>query len=99
MQNINFKIEFIRTGHSIADSCGLAVHTPVGVIVHTGDFKIDFTPIDGEVINLERFSKLGKENVLLLMADSTNVEREGYTVSEKGFGQDAKGKQYLTYTE
>ena len=87
IQTNHFTIEFIRTGHSIADSCGLAITTPVGVIVHTGDFKIDFTPIDGEVINLDRFSKLGNENVLLLMADSTNVEREGYTVSEKLIGE------------
>lgn len=79
----NFRVEFIRTCHSIADSCALAIHTPEGVIVHTGDFKIDYTPIDGEVINLQRFAKLGNQKVLLLMADSTNVERPGYTISEQ----------------
>jgi beta-CASP RNase J family ribonuclease len=83
----NFRVEFIRTCHSIADSCELAIHTPEGVIVHTGDFKIDYTPIDGEVINLHRFAKLGSQRVLLLMADSTNVERPGYTVSEKITGE------------
>jgi ribonuclease J len=80
-------VEFIRTNHSIADSCSLAIHTPLGVIVHTGDFKIDYTPIDGEMIDLERYSKLGKQGVLLLMADSTNSERTGYTMSEKTVGE------------
>lgn len=84
-QNLN--IEFIRNSHSIADSCSFAIHTPLGVIIHTGDFKIDYTPIDGEVMDLERFSTLGKEKVLLLMADSTNVEREGHTLSEKVIGE------------
>lgn len=83
----HFKVEFIRTCHSIADACALAVQTPEGTIVHTGDFKIDYTPIDGEVINLHRFAKLGSQKVLLLMADSTNVERPGYTVSEKIIGE------------
>lgn len=83
----NFKIEFIRTCHSIADACALAIQTPQGVIVHTGDFKIDYTPIDGEIINLERFAKIGSQKVLLLMADSTNVERPGYTVSETTIGE------------
>lgn len=83
----NFRVEFIRTCHSIADACALAIHTPEGVIVHTGDFKIDYTPIDGEVINLQHFAKLGNEKVLLLMADSTNVERSGYTVSERIIGE------------
>jgi beta-CASP RNase J family ribonuclease len=83
----NFRVEFIRTCHSIADSCALAIRTPEGVIVHTGDFKIDYTPIDGEIINLQRFAKLGKEKVLLLMADSTNVERSGYTISEQVIGE------------
>lgn len=80
-------VEFIRTNHSIADSCSLAIHTPLGAIVHTGDFKIDYTPIDGEVIDLERYSKLGKQGVLLLLADSTNAERPGYTMSEKTVGE------------
>lgn len=83
----HFKVEFIRTCHSIADACALAIQTPEGTIVHTGDFKIDYTPIDGEVINLQRFAKLGSQKVLLLMADSTNVERPGYTVSEKLIGK------------
>ncbi|NMM61908.1 ribonuclease J [Clostridium sp. P21] len=82
-----FKVEFIRTCHSISDACALAIRTPEGVIVHTGDFKIDYTPIDGKVINLQRFAKLGNQRVLLLMADSTNVERPGYTVSERVIGE------------
>lgn len=82
-----FRVEFIRSCHSIADACALAIYTPEGIIVHTGDFKIDYTPIDGEVIDLQRFAELGNEEVLLLMADSTNVERPGYTVSEKIIGQ------------
>ena len=81
-----FKVEMIRTSHSIADALALAIHTPVGVIVHTGDFKIDFTPIDGQVIDLAKFAKLGEKGVLALLADSTNVERPGYTMSEKVVG-------------
>lgn len=81
------KVEFIRNSHSIADSCSLAIHTPVGIIVHTGDFKIDFTPIDGAVMDITRLSELGKEGVLLLMADSTNVERPGHTMSERAVGE------------
>ncbi|MBU5482701.1 ribonuclease J [Clostridium sp. MSJ-11] len=80
-------IEFIRVTHSIADSCAMAIHTPIGVILHTGDFKIDYTPIDGSVIDLERISSLGKQGVLLLMADSTNVERPGHTISERAIGE------------
>lgn len=87
----HFKIEFIRTCHSIADACALAIQTPEGIIVHTGDFKIDYTPIDGEVIDLQRFAKLGTQRVLLLMADSTNVERPGYTVSERIIGENLTG--------
>ncbi len=83
----NLKIEFIRNTHSIADSCCIAIHTPVGVIFHTGDFKIDYTPIDGLVMDLERISQLGKQGVMLLMGDSTNVERPGYTISEKAIGE------------
>lgn len=81
-----FQVEFMRTSHSIADAACLAIHTPLGPIVHTGDFKIDFTPIDGEPIDFHRLAELGKEGVLLLLADSTNVEREGYTMSEKTVG-------------
>lgn len=80
-------VEFIRTNHSIADSCSLAIKTPLGVIVHTGDFKVDYTPIDGEMIDLERYGELGRRGVLLLMADSTNSERSGYTMSEKTVGE------------
>ena len=83
----NLKIEFIRNTHSIADSCALAIHTPVGIILHTGDFKIDYTPIDGKIMDLERISALGKEGVLLLMADSTNVKRKGHTISERSIGE------------
>lgn len=80
-------VEFIHTNHSIADSVALAIHTPVGVVVHTGDFKVDYTPIDGEIIDLQRFAQLGKEGVLLLMSDSTNAERKGFTMSEKNVGK------------
>ena len=80
-------VEFIHTNHSIADSVALAIHTPVGVVVHTGDFKVDYTPIDGEIIDLQRFAELGKEGVLLLMSDSTNAERKGFTISEKNVGK------------
>ena len=82
-----FNVEFIHVNHSIADSVAFAIHTRMGVIVHTGDFKIDSTPIDGEVIDLARFGELGKEGVLALCADSTNVERPGYTMSESAVGQ------------
>ncbi len=81
-----FRIEFIRTNHSIADAAALAIYTPAGIIVHTGDFKVDFTPVFGEAIDLPRFGELGKKGVLALMADSTNVERPGYTQSEKTVG-------------
>lgn len=81
-----FKVEFIHTTHSIADSVALAIHTPQGMIVHTGDFKIDHTPIEGEPIDLIRFAELGRKGVLLLMADSTNAERKGYTMSERTVG-------------
>ncbi|GIM29729.1 ribonuclease J [Clostridium polyendosporum] len=83
----NIKIEFIRNTHSIPGSCCIAIHTPVGVIFHTGDFKIDYTPTDGAVMDLERISSLGKEGVLMLMADSTNAERRGHTISEKSIGK------------
>lgn len=81
------KVEFIRTNHSIADSCALAIHTPLGIVVHTGDIKVDFTPVDGKVIDLQRLSKIGKQGVLLLMADSTNACHPGYTMSEKTVGE------------
>lgn len=79
-------VEFIKTNHSIADACALAIHTPAGVVIHTGDFKIDLTPVDGDVIDLARFAQLGQEGVLALMADSTNAERPGYTNSESTIG-------------
>ncbi len=82
-----FNVEFIHVNHSIADSVAFAIHTHMGTVVHTGDFKIDSTPIDGEVIDLARFGQLGREGVLALCADSTNVERPGYTMSESAVGQ------------
>ena len=81
-----FNVEFIHVNHSIADSVAFAIHTRMGTVVHTGDFKIDSTPIDGDVIDLARFGELGKEGVLALLADSTNVERPGFTPSEKTVG-------------
>lgn len=101
----NFKVEFIRSTHSIADSVALAITTPVGVVVHTGDFKIDFTPIQGDMIDLQRFAELGKKGVLLLMCESTNVERSGYTMSERSVGRiieqifdDSKDKRIMVAT-
>lgn len=82
-----FKVEFIRSTHSIADSVALAIHTPVGVVVHTGDFKVDYTPVASDPIDLPRLAELGKKGVLLLMCDSTNVERPGYTMSERTVGE------------
>ena len=82
-----FRVEFLNVSHSIAGACALAIHTPVGVVVHTGDFKVDFTPIDGQLMDLGRFAALGNEGVLALMADSTNVERPGYTMSERKVGE------------
>ena len=81
-----FYVEFIHVNHSIADSVAFAIRTNMGVVIHTGDFKIDSTPIDGDVIDLGRFGELGREGVLALLADSTNVERPGYTMSEKAVG-------------
>jgi len=81
-----FKVEFIHVSHSIPDSMALAIHTPVGVCLHTGDFKIDMSPIDNQFMDLPRISELGQQGVLLLMADSTNVERPGFTASEKSVG-------------
>jgi ribonuclease J len=81
-----FEVEFIRVSHSIVDGCGLAIRSPQGVVIHTGDFKLDQTPVDGELTDLVTFARYGEEGVLALMADSTNVEREGYTLSEKLVG-------------
>ncbi len=82
----SFSVEIIRSNHSIAGAVALAIKTPVGIVVHTGDFKIDSTPIEGEMIDLTRLGELGREGVLLLMSDSTNVERKGYTMSESTVG-------------
>ncbi len=89
-QSINlgcFRIEFIRTNHSIADATALAIYTPAGIIVHTGDFKVDYTPVFGETIDLQRFGEIGKKGVLALLCDSTNVERPGFTMSESTVGK------------
>ncbi|MBR6603337.1 MAG: ribonuclease J [Clostridia bacterium] len=81
------KVEFIHANHSIADACCLAISTPIGTIIHTGDFKLDLTPIDGEVMNITRLGELGKKGVLMLLCESTNAERPGYTPSEKEVGK------------
>lgn len=83
----SMQVEFIRTTHSIPDACSLAIHTPAGVVVHTGDFKIDYTPIDGEMMDFGRLAELGNKGVLALMSDSTNSERKGYTMSESTVGE------------
>ncbi len=83
----NIKVEFIRSNHSIPDAVMLAVHTPVGIVLHTGDFKVDFTPIDDKVMDLGRIAELGNKGVLALMSDSTNSERKGYTMSESTIGE------------
>lgn len=80
-------VEFIRVNHSIPDAVGMAIHTPAGVIIHTGDFKVDYTPIEGGIIDLARFSELGSKGVLALMSDSTNAERPGFTMSERKVGE------------
>lgn len=80
-------VEFIRVNHSIPDACAMAIHTPAGVIVHTGDFKVDFTPIEGEIIDLARFGELGNRGVLALLSESTNAERPGYSVTESKVGE------------
>lgn len=82
----NFKVNFIGTNHSIPDSVGFAIETPVGTVIHTGDFKIDYTPINGNVIDLNTFAEFGRKGVLIALSDSTNVERSGYTQSERVVG-------------
>ena len=82
----DFRVEFIRTNHSIADAAALAIFSPAGVLVHTGDFKVDYTPVFGEPIDLQRLGELGKKGVLALMCDSTNALRPGFTMSEKTVG-------------
>ncbi|MCL6477012.1 MAG: ribonuclease J [Peptococcaceae bacterium] len=81
-----FKVEFIRVSHSVPDAVALAIHTPIGTVLHTGDFKVDYTPVDGEIIDFHKFAQLGEKGVLVLLSDSTNVERPGYTLSEKLVG-------------
>ena len=81
-----FNVGFIRVNHSIPDAVGFAIKTPLGMIVHTGDFKLDYTPIDGNMTDFRRFSDLGNKGVLVMMADSTNAEREGHTLSESTVG-------------
>lgn len=83
-----FKVEFIKVTHSIADSVALAITTPVGVVVHTGDFKVDYTPIDGQYMDFQRLAEIGREGVTLLMSDSTNVQRPGHTMSESSVGRE-----------
>ncbi len=89
-QSINlgqFRIEFIKTNHSIADASALAIYSPAGIVVHTGDFKVDYTPVFGDAIDLQRFAEIGKKGVLALMSDSTNAERPGFTMSERTVGK------------
>ena len=89
-QSINlgqFRIEFIKTNHSIVDAAALAIYSPAGTVVHTGDFKVDYTPVYGDSIDLQRFAEIGKKGVLALMCDSTNAERPGFTQSEKSLGR------------
>ena len=83
----NFKVEFIRSSHSIPDSVMLGITTPVGTILHTGDFKVDYTPIDGQIMDFGRIAELGQQGILALMADSTNAERRGFTMSESSVGE------------
>ncbi len=93
-QHINagcFRVEFIKTNHSIQDAAALAIYSPAGTIVHTGDFKVDYTPVFGDAIDLQRFGEIGKKGVLALMCDSTNAERPGFTMSEKTVGKTLKG--------
>ena len=89
-QSINlgdFRVEFIKTNHSIVDAAALAIYSPAGIVVHTGDFKVDYTPVYGDAIDLQRFAEIGKKGVLALMCDSTNAERPGFTPSEKTVGK------------
>lgn len=90
-----FSVEFIRVNHSIADACCLAIRTPVGTVIHTGDFKLDLTPIEGEIMNIPRLGELGNQGVLLLLCESTNAERPGYTPSERTVG---KSLEYIFTT-
>ena len=82
-----FRVEFIKTNHSIQDAAALAIYSPAGIVVHTGDFKVDYTPVYGDAIDLQRFGEIGKKGVLALMCDSTNAERPGFTMSERTVGK------------
>src|SRR5699024_5223980 len=89
-QSVNlgsFRVEFIRTNHSIVDAAALAIFTPIGTIIHTGDFKIDYTPVFGDSADLQRFGELGKKGVLALLCESTNALRPGFTMSERTVGK------------
>lgn len=100
-QTVSFgkmKVEFIRNSHSIPDSVSIAIHTPLGVVLHTGDFKIDHTPIDGQTMNLNRIAELGNKGLLALLSDSTNAERKGYTMSESTVGE-VFDKMFLNCTK
>ena len=107
-QSINlgqFRVEFIKTNHSIVDAAALAIYSPAGIVVHTGDFKVDYTPVYGDPIDLQRFAEIGKKGVLALMCDSTNAERPGFTASEKTVGktfdslfQEHKGRRIIVAT-
>ena len=99
------EVELIHVNHSIADSVALAIHSPAGILVHTGDFKVDFSPAEGEIIDLTRFAELGKQGVLALLADSTNAERPGYTKTEQSVNDSldslfmrAEGKRIIVAT-
>ena len=83
----NFRVEFIKTNHSIQDAAALAIYSPAGIVVHTGDFKVDYTPVFGDAIDLARLGEIGKKGVLALMCDSTNAERPGFTMSERTVGR------------
>ena len=82
-----FRVEFVKTNHSIQDASALAIYSPAGIVVHTGDFKVDYTPVFGDAIDLQRFAEIGKKGVLALMCDSTNAERKGFTMSERTVGK------------
>ena len=107
-QSINlgdFRVEFIKTNHSIVDAAALAIYSPAGIVVHTGDFKVDYTPVYGDAIDLQRFAEIGKKGVLALMCDSTNAERTGFTCSERTVGgsfeklfKRAEGKRIIIAT-
>ena len=107
-QHINlgcFRVEFIKTNHSIQDAAALAIYSPAGGVIHTGDFKVDYTPVFGDAIDLQRLGEIGKKGVLALMCDSTNAERAGFTMSEKTVGKvldsifaDHKNKRIIVST-